>query len=218
MRYELRARRYYRDWTWTRTNKSIIPTIALHGRMLIACARFSLRAIADSSRSLISLRRDFLRLTGCALCGERLMTRCHAAELRDDFLPDDFLARDFLSGHFLVRDFLSRLPGCALLLELRSRKVLFVHGRKDAREWVAPPGSLIKPLGLWALLSSGKVRPDELFPCPGTLRLAGLRMDCSHPRLPFTVDVSRILATARRRISQRGSVATNLADSMRTSG
>jgi cell division protein FtsI/penicillin-binding protein 2 len=170
MQYESKARRCCRDWTWIRTNKSIIPIIALPGRMLIACARFSLRAIADSSRSLISLRRDFLGLTGFALCGERIINHCRAAELAGDFLPS--------------------LPGCALLLELRSRKVLFVHGRQDAGKWLVPPGSVIKPLSLWALLSSGKVRPDESFPCPGTLRLAGLRMDCSHSRLPFPVDVS----------------------------
>ncbi len=83
--------------------------------------------------------------------------------------------------------------GCALLLDLRSKRLLSTQGAAEAREWLAPPGSTVKPLSLWALLRSGKVKPDESIPCPRRLRLAGLRMDCSHPPLPFPVDVSRAI-------------------------
>jgi cell division protein FtsI/penicillin-binding protein 2 len=86
------------------------------------------------------------------------------------------------------------VPGCALLLDFRTKQMLTLQGAKQAREWVAAPGSTVKPLSLWALVRSGKVRRTDTFACPRFLKLAGLRMDCSHPPLPFPVDVSDAIA------------------------
>ena len=85
-------------------------------------------------------------------------------------------------------------PGCALLWELRSKRALVMHGAVQAREWLVEPGSTMKPLSWWALLRSGKVKPGESLHCVHDLRLAGLRLNCSHPRLPFPVDATRAIA------------------------
>jgi cell division protein FtsI/penicillin-binding protein 2 len=87
-----------------------------------------------------------------------------------------------------------RTSGCALLLDIRSKRVLYLQGERAAREWLAAPGSTVKPISLWALLRSGKLKADETFLCPLHLRLAGLQMDCSHPRLPFPVNATRAIA------------------------
>ncbi len=102
------------------------------------------------------------------------------------------------------REFLASIPatfgldknvsGCALLWELRSKQMLTMQGAVQAREWLVEPGSTMKPLSWWALLRSGKVKPEESIHCTHDLRLAGLRMDCSHPRLPFPVDATRAIA------------------------
>ncbi len=68
-----------------------------------------------------------------------------------------------------------------------------MHGATEAAEWLASPGSTVKPLSLWALLRSGKVKPEESFGCPGRLFLEGVNMSCSHPRLPFPLDPARAI-------------------------
>jgi cell division protein FtsI/penicillin-binding protein 2 len=90
--------------------------------------------------------------------------------------------------------FVENAPGCALLFDLRSKRMLIAHGAVQASEWLASPGSTVKPLSLWALLRAGRVKPDESIPCPHQLRLAGLSMDCSHPRLPFPVNIARAIS------------------------
>jgi cell division protein FtsI/penicillin-binding protein 2 len=87
-----------------------------------------------------------------------------------------------------------RASGCALLLDTRSKRVLYLQGELVAREWLAAPGSTVKPINLWALLRSGKLKPDETCLCPLHLRLAGLQMNCSHPRLPFPVNATTAIA------------------------
>jgi len=71
--------------------------------------------------------------------------------------------------------------------------MLRVHGGVEASEWLAAPGSTVKPLSLWALLRAGRVKPDESIPCPHYLQLAGLTMNCSHPQLPFPVNITRAI-------------------------
>ncbi len=103
--------------------------------------------------------------------------------------------------HLHRRDFLSLAAatvfgdrsGCALLLDVRRRRLLLAEGTRKASEWLAPPGSTVKPLSFWALLSSGRLQPHEPFGCPGRLFLKGLNMSCSHPRLPFPVDAARAI-------------------------
>src|SRR5581483_236465 len=73
--------------------------------------------------------------------------------------------------------------GGALLLDARTRAVIGVHNPDFVSQALLPPGSTVKPLVLASLLSRGKLRPDESWPCPGGLRIAGRSLDCAHPRL-----------------------------------
>ncbi|HEX4170828.1 MAG TPA: penicillin-binding transpeptidase domain-containing protein [Bryobacteraceae bacterium] len=85
---------------------------------------------------------------------------------------------------------LTNTSGCALLFDMRRKRLLVTRGAVEASEWVAPPGSTVKPLSLWALLRSGRLKPEESFGCPGRLLLAGINMSCSHPPLPFPVNAT----------------------------
>ena len=71
--------------------------------------------------------------------------------------------------------------GTAVLLNLRTRKVIAAHEPELARRWLLPPGSTVKPFSLMALLESGKLRANEQYPCPIKLILAGRSFACSHP-------------------------------------
>jgi cell division protein FtsI/penicillin-binding protein 2 len=109
------------------------------------------------------------------------------------------LRREFLNRAALAAGagtlFAASTPtGCALLYDLRSERMIAAHGAREATEWLAAPGSTVKPLSLWALLRAGRVKPNESFPCPRYLRLAGLQMNCSHPQLPFPVTVTEAIA------------------------
>jgi penicillin-binding protein 2 len=88
----------------------------------------------------------------------------------------------------------STANGCALLYDLRADRMIIAHGAREATEWLAAPGSTVKPLSLWALLRMGRVKPGESIPCPRYLRLAGIQMNCSHPALPFPVGVTEAIA------------------------
>ena len=63
--------------------------------------------------------------------------------------------------------------GTAVLLDLRSRRVLAVHRAEVAEQWLAPPGSTLKPLSLWALLELGKLRSTDAYLCPRKLSIRG---------------------------------------------
>ena len=83
---------------------------------------------------------------------------------------------------------------CAVLLDLRTRKVLQVERPDLASQWVIPPGSTLKPLTLTALLETGKLRADEKFSCPGKLIIRGRSFSCSHPRIGAPMRVSTAIA------------------------
>lgn len=85
-------------------------------------------------------------------------------------------------------------PEAAVLLDVRTRRVLAVRNEAAAIATTAPPGSTIKPLALAALLKSGKLRDTEAFPCPGTLTIAGRQLNCSHPRVALPMRVETALA------------------------
>ncbi|SPF36315.1 Penicillin-binding protein, transpeptidase [Candidatus Sulfopaludibacter sp. SbA4] len=84
--------------------------------------------------------------------------------------------------------------GIALLVDVRTRKSLGVHGAAAAAAQLVPPGSTLKPFVLAALLRAAKIGPQESYPCPGRLRIAGRSFDCSHPRLAAALQVSSALA------------------------
>lgn len=84
--------------------------------------------------------------------------------------------------------------GCALLMDVETRKLLAMHGSESARRWLAPPGSTIKPFTLLALLDAGKLEFDESFPCPGRLTLNGHSLNCSHPYVAVPMNAARAIA------------------------
>jgi len=81
-----------------------------------------------------------------------------------------------------------------VLLDLRSRRVVGVHRAEVAEQWLVPPGSTLKPLSLWALLDSGKLRPTESYLCPHKLSIQGRRLDCSHPPINEPMRVATAIA------------------------
>jgi len=93
------------------------------------------------------------------------------------------LTRIFASNH-----------GAALLLDVRSRRLIAIHARNTAAGLPAPPGSTLKPFVLAALLRSGKLTAAESFACPGHLRIAGRSLDCAHPPLDSPMRVVTALA------------------------
>ncbi|HSU59642.1 MAG TPA: penicillin-binding transpeptidase domain-containing protein [Bryobacteraceae bacterium] len=86
-------------------------------------------------------------------------------------------------------------PGAAaVLMKVGNRRVLACDGSEAAKRWLGAPGSTIKPLSLLALLDAGKVSQGEEFECPGQLTLAGRSLNCSHPKVPVPMNVSRAIA------------------------
>jgi cell division protein FtsI/penicillin-binding protein 2 len=81
--------------------------------------------------------------------------------------------------------------GCALLMDAKSRRVLYSEGDPGI---AAAPGSTLKPLVLAALMEAGKLRDEETFLCPVELRIAGRSFDCSHPRLAAPMTVAPAIA------------------------
>ena len=87
-----------------------------------------------------------------------------------------------------------KIPGAALLVEVRTRALLAVHGAEVAGGLPAPPGSAIKPFTLEGLLQTGKLKEGETFPCPGALTIGGRSFNCSHPPIATLVDARTALA------------------------
>ncbi|HTX34264.1 MAG TPA: penicillin-binding transpeptidase domain-containing protein [Bryobacteraceae bacterium] len=77
--------------------------------------------------------------------------------------------------------------GCALLVDIPGRRLIAAHRLEVAAAELNPPGSTVKPLVLAALLGAGKLGPEEAFPCPGRLTIAGEPFPCSHPPVPTPI-------------------------------
>lgn len=82
----------------------------------------------------------------------------------------------------------------ALLASVAERRIIAAEGVDLARGWLLVPGSTLKPLTLWALLEAGKLKASDEYLCPGTLRLAGHSLNCSHPVMTIPMNVSRAIA------------------------
>jgi penicillin-binding protein 2 len=89
---------------------------------------------------------------------------------------------------------LAQQRGGAVLLDVKSGRVLASNRSRFIARGAFPPGSTIKPFVLASLLRAGKLRPDESFFCPGHLAISGRRMDCSHPPLGASMRVDTALA------------------------
>lgn len=84
--------------------------------------------------------------------------------------------------------------GTAVVLDVSSNRLLASYRLEVAARRRAAPGSTVKPFTLQALLEWQIVQRDTRFVCPLELRLAGHRMDCSHPRLVEPLDAVSALA------------------------
>jgi cell division protein FtsI/penicillin-binding protein 2 len=93
-----------------------------------------------------------------------------------------------------VREGIAGAPGAAVVVEVETGKILAQQGIQTAGRRLATPGSTVKPFVLMALLRSQRLRPDETFFCPRTLRIAGRRMDCTHPEVAAPLDAEQALA------------------------
>ena len=76
---------------------------------------------------------------------------------------------------------LGNRPGCAVVADVSSGKILAAQNLPVASNRLAMPGSTLKTFTLIALLESGKLRPDETFVCPFGLKIGGHNLDCPHP-------------------------------------
>ena len=90
--------------------------------------------------------------------------------------------------------YLHSASGAALLLDVRTRRLLGVCNQSTAAGWLAPPGSTLKPFALAALLRAGKLTAAEAYPCPRRLRIGGRVFDCVHPPLDIPLRVDTALA------------------------
>lgn len=82
----------------------------------------------------------------------------------------------------------------ALLMDFRRRRIIAAEGGSEARHWIAPPGSTVKPFTLHALLEARKIGSNEQFICPGNLEIAGRSLACSHPHLGLPLRIPTALA------------------------
>jgi cell division protein FtsI/penicillin-binding protein 2 len=89
-----------------------------------------------------------------------------------------------------VRSGMAGKAGAAVVLDVESGKIMAQHGMDTAARRVATPGSTVKPFVLMALLDSQRLSIDEPFFCHRKLRIAGRRMDCTHPEVaaPFRAE------------------------------
>jgi cell division protein FtsI/penicillin-binding protein 2 len=90
--------------------------------------------------------------------------------------------------------FLGSTRGAAVLVDIRSRRLIAAGGPDIAARSLMPPGSTLKPLVVAALLRSGKLSADASFPCPRRLRIGNRTLDCSHPVLAESMRIDTALA------------------------
>jgi cell division protein FtsI/penicillin-binding protein 2 len=117
------------------------------------------------------------------------MTRRHAAAL---LLGAG--ARGLAAAPKKLGPVIGDIPGAALLVDVRTRALIAVHGADLAGGLLVPPGSAIKPFTIEALSRGGKLRDGEVFACPGTLAIGARSFNCSHPTLAQPIDTRTALA------------------------
>lgn len=93
-----------------------------------------------------------------------------------------------------IDDLLSTSRGVAVLLDIRTRRIIATNSERLAESRLTPPGSALKPFVIASLLKRGKLKPDTSFLCPGHLTIANRRFDCTHPALATPVRPDTALA------------------------
>ena len=82
--------------------------------------------------------------------------------------------------------------GAAVALDVDSGRILAHYHLKVAAQRLAPPGSVVKPFTLLALLGSGAAPPA--LACRRKLQIGVRQMDCTHPSSPDALDAVAALA------------------------
>ncbi len=80
--------------------------------------------------------------------------------------------------------------GCAAVLDLEGAETLAIWRPDIAKSWQFAPGSVLKPFLLAEILQG----PVQHLACPGDLRIAGLNLACTHPRLAEPLGPDEALA------------------------
>lgn len=68
-----------------------------------------------------------------------------------------------------------------IVLDIASDRLLAANDLKDAARTLAAPGSTLKPLVLYGLVSAGRWNPASRVACNRQLVVAGHRLACTHP-------------------------------------
>lgn len=68
-----------------------------------------------------------------------------------------------------------------LVVDLATGRLLASHRLNEAAHTLAEPGSTLKPLVLYGLVSEGRWKPERRIACSRTLAVAGRRLACAHP-------------------------------------
>jgi peptidoglycan glycosyltransferase len=84
--------------------------------------------------------------------------------------------------------------GSAVVLDVRSGRVIASSHLDVAARRVVAPGSSIKPFTLLALLQLGKVNAETTLVCKRSVSIDGRKLDCSHPKTDEALDPSEALA------------------------
>jgi cell division protein FtsI/penicillin-binding protein 2 len=71
-----------------------------------------------------------------------------------------------------------------VVLDIASGHLLAAHQLNDASRTLAAPGSTLKPLILYRLVSAGRWNPASRIACSRQLVVAGHRLACTHPPAP----------------------------------
>ena len=71
-----------------------------------------------------------------------------------------------------------------VVIDVANGHLIASHRPDLAARTLAAPGSTLKPLLLFTLVSSGRWQPDQRISCNGQLVVNGRRLACSHPPAP----------------------------------
>ena len=124
-------------------------------------------------------RRGTLSITAflCAFCAIFAFSLFSAAQAVKSGAPASLPAA---LDRALTRSFGKR-SGAGVVAEVSTGRILAAKDLTVAARRLALPGSSIKPFVLFALIESGRLRPDEAFICPYKLEISGRHLDCTHP-------------------------------------
>ncbi len=71
-----------------------------------------------------------------------------------------------------------------VILDIASGRLAVAHSLDEAAKTLSSPGSTMKPLVLYGLVSAGRWNPASRVACDRQLVVAGHRLACSHPAAP----------------------------------